>query len=268
MNIMVIGAHIDDCEVIFSGASIQYVNAGHKVVFVAMASGEMGHHIMSRKETAERRKKEGLASGKILGVKYEFLDLPECEITPTVEYRNQLVALMRKHSPDIVVTHPLIDYHPDHRCTAELVLDASFMVKVPKVVPEIPPMRKDTCFFFSVNRLSYAEGLKPAFCIPIDSVFDQKILSMHQHESQMYEWLPWVNGMDKPVPDDEEGRIEFITEWRGQDYINIADRYRELLVKQYGDAGKKVKYAEMLFMAPYGRQMLEEEFGKYFPFTI
>lgn len=268
MQIMVIGAHIDDCEFMIGGTAALYVEAGHKVVFVAVTTGEMGHHIMTREDTVARRKKEGLAAGEVLGINYEFMDLPECEITPTVEYRNKLVALMRKYDPDIVISHPLIDYHPDHRCTAELVLDASYMLRVPKVVPEVPAMRKDPCFFYAVVHKSYTEELKPLFCVPIDSVWDKKIEAMGKHESQVYEWLPWVENMDVTIPEDNEGKLEFIKEWRGPGYIDIAESYRDMLAENFGGAGKQVKYAEMLFSAPFGRQVTKEDFKTLFPFSI
>lgn len=265
MQVMVIGAHIDDCEVLAGGISALYVNEGHKVTFVAVTTGEMGHHIMSREKTAARRKKEGLAAAKVLGIHYEFLNLPECEITPTVEYRNIFVSIIRKYNPDLIITHPLIDYHPDHRCTAELALDASFILKVPKVVPEIPPMRKDVCFLFAVNRQAYMDELKPVFCIPIDSVWDKKITALHQHESQMYEWLPWVEGMQKKVPENNHDRLEFISAWRGQTYIDVANRYRCLLTENYGNSGTMAKYAEVFFKAPFGQQTTQEELKSFLP---
>lgn len=268
MNIMIIGAHIDDSEFLLGGAAALFLQQGHQVVFTAMTNGEMGHHIMSKTATAAKRHEEALAAAAVLGVKYEFLGIPECEIMPTVEYRNRLVALMRKYDPDLVFTHPPIDYHPDHKYTSALVADASFMLKVPKAVPEIAATRKDPCFFFSVVKEQYMRELRPAFCIPIDTVFEQKFRALHCHESQMYEWLPWVSGMTEPVPEEKDARLKFLINWRAGAYRNIADKYRDMLVSQYGQDGKKVRYAEMVFYAPFGRQLNENELKTVFQFNL
>jgi LmbE family N-acetylglucosaminyl deacetylase len=264
MKVMIIGAHRDDCEVILGGTAALYVEHGHEVVFVAMTQGEMGHHLMAAEETKTKRRQEALNAAAVIGAQYEFLEIPECEIMPTLENRNQLIALMRKHAPDIVLTHPPIDYHPDHKYTSALVADAAFMLKVPKVVPDSPVMRKDPCFFYAVIREAYMDELKPAFCIPIDSVFEKRMRALHCHECQMYEWLPWVSGMTEPVPEDENERFEFLKKWRGAHYSAIADKYRDMLISEYGEAGKKVKYAEMAFASPFGRQPSAEELKELF----
>ncbi len=268
MNIMIIGAHPDDPEVMLGGTAIRYAEQGHSVTLVSMTNGNSGHHQMDRKALEERRLKEAQASAEVMGVEYEILPIDDGELMPTLENRNKLIALMRMKQPDIVFTHPLIDYHPDHRYTAQLVMDTSFMLMVPLAVPEVPPIKKNPSYFFSATRLDMLHGSNPAFCVPIDSVWDKKILSLHQHQSQMYEWLPWVNNENAPIPpaSDEKARLEYLSAKRGSSYRKIAETFRTELIEHFGEKGLEVEYAEVVIQSPVGRQLEREEYELFFPF--
>ncbi len=255
MKVMVISAHIDDSELLVGGLTAKLTAKGHQVTFVAMADGGMGHHLMSQEETEKRRHQEGLAAAKLLGANYEFMHFPECEIMPTIENRKALVAMIRKYSPDILITHPPCDYHADHKYTSELVADAAFMLQVPKFVPDTPPMRQMPYIFYTVNRMAYMDFLTPAWGIPIDDVMTQKFNALHCHTSQMYEWLPWTIGISDQVPGDEQARRNFLYNWRSPAYRQIADRYRDLLIQQYGESGRQVQFAEILFRSPLGQEL-------------
>lgn len=265
---MIIGAHPDDPEVMLGGTAVRYAELGHSVTMVSMTNGDSGHHEMERKELAVRRKKEAEASAALIGAKYEILPIRDGELMPTLENRNMLIALMRKINPDIVFTHPMIDYHPDHRYTTQLVLDTSFMLMVPHAVPEAPAMKKNPAYFFSAFRLETLGESEPAFCIPVDKVWDKKILGLHQHESQMYEWLPWVNGETAPVPaaDDEKARMGYLSSNRSPAFEKLADHYRQWLVEKYGEKGREVRRVEIAIPSPVGRQLTCEELISRFPF--
>jgi LmbE family N-acetylglucosaminyl deacetylase len=270
MNVMIIGAHPDDPEVMLGGTTARYVELGHSVTMVSMTNGDSGHHEMQRSELAARRRKEADASAAQIGAKYEILPIHDGELMPTLENRNTLIALMRKVNPDIVFTHPMIDYHPDHRYTTQLVLDTSFMLMVPHAVPEVPPIKKNPAYFFSAFRHEMLKGSDPAYCIPIDSVWDKKMKELHQHESQMYEWLPWVEGGPFPVPpaDDEKARLEYMNARRSPAFEELADHYRQWLVNKFGDKGNDVKRVEVAIPSPVGRQLTAEEMNSCFPFDV
>ncbi len=258
MKVMVIVAHLDDAEITTGGLTIKLVKQGHEVIYVAMSDGGMGHHFRSKEETEACRKAEALAAAKVVGAKYEFMHISECEIMPTVENRKALVAMIRKYSPDVIITHPGCDYHADHKYTSELVADAAYMLQVPKFVPESPVMRHAPYIFYAVIREVYQKGLEPAWILPIDDVFEQRMLALHCHTCQMYEWLPWASNMKVEVPEDEAGRLKFLYNWRAPHYEGIANRYRDVLVAEYGEKGKSVKYAEAFFKSPLGAESTPE----------
>ena len=67
-----IGAHQDDNEFRCGGIAHKYVKAGHTVKFLSMCNGNGGHHIMTPRETSERRAKESLAVAKFLGIVFRI----------------------------------------------------------------------------------------------------------------------------------------------------------------------------------------------------
>ena len=98
----------------------------------------------------------------------------------------------------------------------------------------------------------------------IDDTFPKKIDAIDAHESQMYEWLPWLNGRLDSVPKDPAGRKAMTAKQR---FGRISDASRATLVKYYGAAaGAKVEHAEAFEVCEYGRRPDAAEIKRLFPF--
>ena len=67
-RILAIGAHPDDCDIKAGGCAILWAQAGCAVRFVSTTNGDAGHHEISGKELADRRKAEAEAAGRIAGI--------------------------------------------------------------------------------------------------------------------------------------------------------------------------------------------------------
>jgi LmbE family N-acetylglucosaminyl deacetylase len=255
LNIIVIGAHPDDCDVIAGGTAILYSKLGHNVKFVSMTNGDAGHQSMGGGVLAKRRMLEAQEAGKRFGVEYLVMDNHDGELMPTLENRLKIIREIRKWNADIVITHPLDDYHPDHRYTSILVQDASYMVIVPNVAPDTPPLKKNPVFL-------YPGFSSPEIAVDIDAVFDQKVYATSAHESQFFEWMPWTEGVSDKVPQGKEERQKFVAGW----FSKVNDSERSCLRKWYGDTrGSKVVYTETFRYTPYSRKPSEEETRKLFP---
>ena len=255
LNVVVIGAHPDDCDHVAGGTAILYSKMGHRVKFVSMTNGDAGHQSMGGGALAKRRLLEAKEAGKRFGVEYVVLDSHDGELMPTLENRLKVIREIRNWNADIVITHPPDDYHPDHRNTSLLVQDASYMVIVPNVAPETTPLKRNPVFL-------YPGFSTPEIAIDIDAVFDQKLFAMSAHESQYFEWLPWTNGTLDQVPAGKEERLKFLA----KRYNPPADNVRSLLEKWYGQAkGSKVIYAETFRYTPYSRKPMDGETRRLFP---
>lgn len=264
INVVVIGAHPDDCDIDAGGTAIQYAKLGHKVMFVSVTNGDAGHHEKGGGALAKIRRMEAEEAGKRFGVKYVVLDNHDGELMPTLENRLNLIRLIRKWNANIVIGPRPNDYHPDHRNTAILIQDAAYMVIVPNIAPDTPPLKKNPVFLYTEDRFQKPIPFEADITVDISTVFDQKIYAMSAHESQFFEWLPWTMGKLDQVPKLEAERQEWLKEWRKP---NITEKVRQSLNKWYGeDKAKLVKYAEAFEICEYGRRPSEEEIRELFPF--
>jgi LmbE family N-acetylglucosaminyl deacetylase len=264
LNIIVFGAHPDDCEVTAAGTAVKLVRNGHKVKFVSLTNGDKGHMSLNSAELAQTRFKEAERAAAVLGVEFDVLDNHDCYLSPAVEVRERLVGLIRQWQADMVMCHRPNDYHPDHRNTGLLIQDTAYLVMVPLFCPGIPPLRKNPIYMYLMDRFISPEPFQPDVIVPIDDVYDKKIEALHQMSSQFYEWLPWIDGTLAEVPDaaDEAGRKECLKSFVGSHF----PEFREQIVNQYGaEAAKTIEQIEAFQLCEYGSQPSLEELHGMFP---
>ena len=262
-NIVVIGAHPDDCDIDAGGTAILFARAGHNVLFVSVTNGDAGHHEKGGGALAKIRRAEAEEAGKRFGVKYVVMDNHDGELMPTLDIRLNIIRLIRQWNADVVIGPRPNDYHPDHRNTAILLQDAAYMVIVPNVAPDTPPLKKNPVFLYTEDRFQKPTPFQPDIAVDITDVFDQKIYAMAAHESQFFEWLPWTSGKLEQVPKTEEARLKWLSEWRNP---GINATTRQSLIKWYGQQKTdSAKYAEAFEICEYGRRPSDEEIRKLFP---
>jgi LmbE family N-acetylglucosaminyl deacetylase len=157
---------------------------------------------------------------------------------------------MRAFQPDLVLTHRIHDYHPDHRATGELVRDACYMVRVPGIVPEQPSLRADPVVASMVDFFERPQPFQADVVVDIGAVFERYVALLDCHASQVYEWIPHVERMTVPVPsaDDAAARLEWLT--------NFVRRRPRAVAKRWG---KTEQYAEAFEISEYGRRPTDAE---------
>ncbi|WP_436415961.1 PIG-L deacetylase family protein [Petrimonas sp.] len=263
VNVIVIGAHPDDPDGTAGGTAIKFAKLGHNVMFVSLTNGDAGHQSKGGGALARIRRAEAQEAGRRFGVTYKVLDNHDGELMPTLEVRHQVIRLIREWNADIVIGPRPYDYHPDHRNTAIVLQDAAYMVIVPNVAPDTPPLKKNPVFLYAQDRFQKPYPFSPDIAIDISDVIDQKIYAMAAHESQYFEWLPWTVGQDENVPKGEKERIEWLKSGRRRTVIPAV---RESLVKWYGkEKADNITDAEAFEICEYGRQPNESEIRELFP---
>src|SRR5439155_14480490 len=175
LRIICFGAHPDDCEIQAGGVAAMWATKGHKVKFVSVTNGDIGHWREAGGPLALRRKAEVEAAAKILGITTEVLDIHDGELLPTVENRRTLTRLIREWKADIVMSHRPNDYHPDHRYTGVLVQDVAYMVAVPFFCPEVPPLQNNPVFLFYPDGFQKPNPFQPDIVVSIDPVEEKKL---------------------------------------------------------------------------------------------
>jgi LmbE family N-acetylglucosaminyl deacetylase len=135
-KIQVILAHPDDPEFFCGGTLSRWVQAGHEIDYVLFTNGNKGGPSeLSSDELCGIRQREQKNAAQIIGVrKLTFLGLEDGYLLPSLDLRREIVRIIRREKPDILVTcDPTLLYswngrinHPDHRAAGQIVLDAIF----------------------------------------------------------------------------------------------------------------------------------------------
>lgn len=262
LNIVIVCAHPDDPEISAGGISIRFLEQGHNVTFVVATNGDSGHHILDRQTLKNRRYLETRKVGDLLGIDYVVMDVEDGRLEPTLENRENLIRILRNHEPDVVISHGLNDYHPDHRYTGQLVADTAYMLNVPLCVPDVPAIKKDVVYC----NISYkpANDSQLTVLVPYDKCLDRKLQILDCHESQVYEWLPWIEKMNIPVPSNREERLVFLhNRWTPQFGKVLKEYYAKLSESQ---KLTDFNYYEAFTASLWGYQLTKENVKKYFPF--
>lgn len=264
LNIIAFGAHPDDCDQRAGGVAAKYAALGHRVRFVSVTNGDAGHQTEGGGALAARRRAEAQEAGRRIGIDYITLDNHDGELLPTLKPREEIIRQIRLWNADLVLAPRPNDYHPDHRYTGVLVQDAAYMVVVPNIAPDTPALRKNPVFMYFQDGFERPNPFRPDVAVAIDDVIEKKIDMLDAHESQMYEWLPWVSGRLHEVPKGAGPRRSWLRETRaGQPTPAV----RETLVKFYGpEKGNAVRHAEAFEICEYGTRPDLDMIKKLFPF--
>jgi LmbE family N-acetylglucosaminyl deacetylase len=263
LRIIMIGAHPDDCDQDGGGTAILFAKLGHAVKFVSVTNGDAGHQSMGGGMLAKRRMEEAKEAGKRYGVEYEVLDNHDGELLPSLGVRLQVIRKIREWNADVVIAPRPNDYHPDHRYTGVLVQDAAYMVAVPNVAPDTPPLKKNPVFLYFQDFFQRPNLFRPDIAVDISAVYAQKIHALDAHESQVYEWLPWIGGYLDQVPKEVSKREAWLATNRA---VKIIPEVRTSLEKWYGkEYAAQVQHAEAFEICEYGSRPTEDDLKRLFP---
>jgi LmbE family N-acetylglucosaminyl deacetylase len=266
IRVIMIGAHPDDCDQDGGGTAILFAKMGYAVKFVSVTNGDAGHQKEGGAALAKRRFAEAQEAGKRFGVTYDILNNHDGQLLPTLDVRLQIIKKIREWNADIVIAPRPNDYHPDHRYTGILVQDAAYMVAVPNVAPETPALNKNPVFLYYQDFFQRPNPFSPDVAVDITDVYAQKIHALDAHESQMYEWLPWIGHYSDQVPQNKNDREKWLLKSRA---VKITPAVRKSLEKWYGkEKAGQVLHAEACEICEYGSQPNDEDIKRLFPMLV
>jgi LmbE family N-acetylglucosaminyl deacetylase len=197
-NILVILAHPDDPE-FFCGATLaKWAQAGHHITYQLLTCGDKGFNESTSAEMTTDalcaiRHAEQIAAAKVIGVEAEavhFMDRPDGYLVPDLELRREIVRVIRKFKPDILMTcDPQTLFatygvnHPDHRAAGQVVMDAVFPaagspVFFPELLAEgyLPHMPKE--IWCSLT-------MQPNVILDVTETWQTKLEAILKHVSQV-----------------------------------------------------------------------------------
>ena len=194
--VAIFGAHPDDLDWGSGGAAASWSQAGKEVYYILTTSGEGGEDhqrglILPPDEITEIRETEQRVAANLLGIKEVlFLRQPDGRVEASLAFRDQLVNILRRLKPQIVVSmdpgHWAFDnfyhFHPDHRATALAVFDAIYPAAgtasyKPQPDEGLPPHKVREVYFTATPH--------PNRFVDITDTIDLKIQALTSHRSQI-----------------------------------------------------------------------------------
>lgn len=194
MNILAIGAHPDDLEMLCGGTLAKYAAQGHKVFMVHVSTGNVGHMVIPPAELMKIRAQEAKEAGALIGA--EVISLGEMDLfvrSENMKTRDKIIDVIRMAKPDIIITHNPHDYMDDHEETSRLVYEATMAATVPHHKTEYGHYGKLTPLYY----MEPAVGVNscPEEYVDITEFIEIKIEMLGKHVSQ-HKWLWDHDGMD------------------------------------------------------------------------
>ncbi len=267
LRVLAIGAHPDDSEFRVGGTAVKYRADGHIVKFVSVTNGDTGHFEKGGAQLAKIRAEETKKACEIAGIETQVLDIHSNRLEADIDTRESLICLIRCFKPDLIITHRLNDYHPDHRRTSMLVQDCSYAIRIPNVCPLTPPLTYTPVILYMQDSFKKPMEFEADIIVNIDDVITTKLRMLDCHKSQVYEWLPWVDGELEQVPDNEKARLSWLETRQFKRDGDVSERFRSKLIEKYGhELGSRVKWAEAFEISEYGGKLPREKIPFYFPF--
>ena len=267
-RILLLGAHPDDAEYHAGGLLTRYREELDATVrLISLTNGSAGHHERSPEELCKLRQEESANAGKVIGAEYLNWDLPDARLEATLENRERVIREIRTFRPDLLLTHRTCDYHPDHRAVAQLVQDASYLVTVPNVLPEVSPLFDDPVVLYMPDLFNRPAPLRPDLVLDVGEQVDSIIAMLACHRTQVFEWLPYEEGILNEVPEDEDTKLDWLRNWFHEQVAERADHFRDALVTTYGEErGQAVTYCEAYEVSEYASPLDDEKQAKLWPF--
>ncbi|EKB48507.1 bacillithiol biosynthesis deacetylase BshB1 [Cecembia lonarensis] len=202
LDILVIAAHPDDAELACSGTIASHIAKGYKVGILDLTQGEMG-----TRGTPEIRLEESENSAKILGlVARENLGFKDIFFKNDEAHQLEIIKVIRKYQPEIVLANAVGDRHPDHGKGGSLASVACFMSGLRKIETEDQGVEQEAWRPKFVYHYIQNNYIKPDLVVDITAFWETKIASIKAFKSQFYD----PNNKEPESFISSEGFLDFI----------------------------------------------------------
>ena len=183
LDILAFGAHPDDVELGCAGTILKEVALGKKVGIVDLTRGELG-----TRGSAEIRAKEAAAAAAILGVSVrENLAFRDGFFVNDEAHQLEIIKMIRKYQPEIVLCNAVDDRHIDHPKGSQLVSDACFLSGLIRIATSLDGEEQKAWRPKVVYHYMQWKNLVPDFVVDITGYVEQKTAAILAYSSQFYD---------------------------------------------------------------------------------
>jgi len=182
LDILAFGAHPDDVELGCSGTIAKEISLGKKVGIIDLTRGELG-----TRGSAEIRDAEAAKAAKILGVHArENLQMRDGFFVNDEKHQLEIIKMIRKYRPEIVLCNAIDDRHIDHPKGSQLVSDACFLSGLRRIETQLDNENQEAWRPKLVYHFIQWKNIEPDFVVDISAFMDLKMQSILAYDSQFY----------------------------------------------------------------------------------
>ncbi len=183
LDILAIGAHPDDVELSCSGTIAKEVDRGKKVGILDLTRGELG-----TRGTPEIRDQEAKKAAEILGVTIrENLSFRDGFFVNDEKHQLEIIKVLRKYRPEIVLCNAVTDRHIDHAKASKLASNACFLSGLKKVETVVEEKIQAPWRPKYVYHYIQWKNIEPDFVVDVSEYIEKKIQSVEAYGSQFYD---------------------------------------------------------------------------------
>ncbi|GIZ15028.1 bacillithiol biosynthesis deacetylase BshB1 [Capnocytophaga catalasegens] len=208
LDILAFGAHPDDVELGCSGTIAKEISLGRKVGIIDLTQGELG-----TRGNAQTRKEEASEGARILGVEVrENLKFADGFFVNDQAHQLEIIKIIRKYRPEIVLCNAIDDRHIDHGKGSKLVSDACFLSGLRKIETEYKGVTQDVWRPKVVYHYIQWKNIEPDFVVDISGFMDKKLASVLAYKTQFYD----ANSNEPNTPISNKNFLDSVT-YRARD---------------------------------------------------
>nr|WP_297310375.1 bacillithiol biosynthesis deacetylase BshB1 [uncultured Flavobacterium sp.] len=183
LDILAFGAHPDDVELGCGGTIAKEISLGKKVGIVDLTRGELG-----TRGSAEIRDQEAASAAKILGIHArENLGFRDGFFHNDENHQIEIIKMIRKYKPEIVLCNAIDDRHIDHGKGSKLVSDACFLSGLRRIATEIDGVQQEAWRPKVVYHYIQWKNIEPDFVVDVSDFMEIKEKAVMAYSSQFYD---------------------------------------------------------------------------------
>lgn len=186
LDILAFGSHPDDVELGCGATIAKEISLGKRVGIIDLTKGELG-----TRGTSETRDREAKVASNILGVKIRLnMGFADGFFINDRVHQLEVIKMIRKFKPEIVLCNALEDRHIDHGKGSKLVSDACFLSGLLKIDTKFDeddeswqePWRPKQIYHY----LQW-KNLEPDFVVDVSGFIEKKLESVLAYKTQFYD---------------------------------------------------------------------------------
>lgn len=183
LDLLVLAAHPDDAELGCGGTIAKEVSLGRKVGVIDFTRGELG-----TRGTVQTRDQESQDSARILGLSVrENLNFRDGFFQNDETHQRDVIRIIRKYQPEIVIANATYDRHPDHGKGSSLSFDSCFYAGLTKIETKDNGVIQSAWRPKLLYHFIQSQMIPPDFVVDVSDFWETKMKSIRAFKTQFHD---------------------------------------------------------------------------------